>query len=289
MKKILLLSIIIVLSLPGFAQKQIEFHVDDVYKIGQNGTIYLNSGDAKVTIIGEDRQDVAIKIDYFLHTKGIEWGTREFTVDIDTRGEDLYIIESRKNNSGIVGYVSSEYKIIIKAPYGSSLDIEGDDDNYEITSINGAISIDADDANATLKMCKGSKFFFDLDDGDLFMNQAKGELTARMDDGDIEIRNSDLEIINYRGDDGDISLETSLSPNAMFKFSGDDATFDIVITKGGGTFTIKHDDGDIDYDNNFRMMDKDEIRTTLSLTGGRAKVIISGDDIRVNLTSTQSK
>ena len=74
----------------------------------------------------------------------------------------------------------------------------------------------------------------------------------------------------------------------MFKFSGDDSTFDIVITQGGGTFTINHDDGNIDYDDNFRLMDKEGDRTVLSLTGGRAKIIISGDDIRVNLASTQS-
>jgi hypothetical protein len=35
-------------------------------------------------------------------------------------------------------------------------------------------------------------------------------------------------------------------------------------------------------------MEKREDRTVLSLTGGRGKVVIKGDDIRVNLASTES-
>jgi hypothetical protein len=184
--------------------------------------------------------------------------------------------------------VSIDYKIEIRAPFGSNVDITGDDDDYSLTAINGEISINADDADVHLKNCQGNRFFFDLDDGDVTMDQGHGQLTARMDDGDIEIRNAAFQNIDYRGDDGDVAIETSISPNAIFKFSGDDSTFDIVITQGGGTFTINHDDGNIDYDNNFRLVDKESERTVLSLTGGRGKVIISGDDIRVNLASTQS-
>ena len=288
MKKVTLILAASLLSFYTYAQKQSEFHVNEAYPLSNTGTIYLSTDDAKVTIIGENRKDVAVKIDYYLSTKGLEWGTREFTVDIESSGGDLHIVEHKTSNSTIMGSVSREYKVVIKAPINSNWDIDGDDDDYNLTSINGDISINADDADVIMKNCQGNKFYFDLDDGDISMDQGKGELTARIDDGDIEITNANFETIDYRGDDGDISLETSISPNAMFKFSGDDATFDLVFTNGGGTFTIKHDNGNIDYDNNFQMMDKEQNRMTLSLTGGRGKVIISGDDIRVNLSSSQS-
>ncbi len=288
MKTSLLTIAIILISSLAFAQKGNSFNLDESYPLDANGTIYLNTNDAEVTIKGEDRKDVAVKIDYYINSKGIEWGTREFSVDISTRGGDLYIEEYKRSNVAIIGYVSTDYKIVIRAPYGVNLDIKGDDDEYMISSVNGEISINADDANVTLKNCQGDRFFFDLDDGDVIMDQGRGQLTARMDDGDIEIMNGSFQKIDYRGDDGDIAIETSMGANAYFKFSGDDATFDLVITQGGGTFTINHDDGNIDYDNNFRLMDKNSDRTILSLTGGRGKVIISGDDIRVNLTSTQS-
>jgi Toastrack DUF4097 len=271
-----------------FGQKQNSFNLNKSYPLDNNGTIYLSADDAEVTIIGEDRQDVAVKINHYIKSKGLEWGKREFRVDVEPRGGNLYIDEYQKNSTAIMGYVSTDYRIVIRAPFGSNLDIKGDDDEYMITAINGEISVKADDGNVTLKNCQGNRFFFDLDDGDVIMDQGQGQLTARMDDGDIDISNAAFQSIDYRGDDGKVAIETSIGPSAIFKFSGDDTTFDFVITRGGGTFTINHDDGKIDYDNNFRLMDKDSDRTVLSLTGGRGKIIISGDDIRVNLATTES-
>jgi len=288
MKNSLFIIALILSTSLAYGQKDKEFHLNESYPIAENGTIYLSADDADVTITGEDRKDVAVKIDYYVSSKGIEWGTREFTVEVDPRGDDLYIQEFKRSNATTMGYYSVDYTIEIKAPHGVSLDIKGDDDNYKLTAINGEISINADDADVVLKNCQGNRFFFDLDDGDITMDRGQGQLTARMDDGDIEIMNASFEKIDYRGDDGDVALQTSIGPNAMYKFSGDDSTFDIVITQGGGTFTINHDDGNIDFDNNFRLVDKDKERTVLSLTGGRGKIIISGDDIRVNLASTQS-
>ncbi|MEN8247901.1 MAG: DUF4097 family beta strand repeat-containing protein [Bacteroidota bacterium] len=288
MKKSLFIIPALFISLIGYSQKQTDFNLDETYPIDLGGTIYMNINDAKVTIKGEDRKDVKVKIDYVVRSKGIEWGNREFSVDVDSRGGDLYIKEYRQGNTTIMGYVSVEYSIEINAPFDVSLDIRGDDDDYNITAINGEVSINADDADVVMKNCKGNRFFFDIDDGDIFMDEGKGQLTARVDDGDIEIRNANFENIDYRGDDGDVAIETSIGPNAIFRFSSDDSTIDLVITEGGGTFSIDHDNGRIDYDNNFRLMEKDDDRTVLSLTGGRAKIVIKGDDIRVNLASTFS-
>lgn len=288
MKNFLFALAIVFITSMAYGQKANEFHLDQSYPINDNGTIYLSADDANVTITGEDRNDVAVKIDYYVNSKGLEWGSREFQVEVETRGGDLHIDEYKRSNSTIMGYVKIDYKIEIKAPYSSNWEIKGDDDDYVLANVNGEISINADDADVSMKNCQGNRFFFDLDDGDVIMDQGRGQLTARMDDGDIEIRNGAFQNIDYRGDDGDIAIETSVSANAMFKFSGDDSTIDLVITQGGGTFTINHDDGNIDYDNNFRLMDKSGERTVLSLTGGRGKIIISGDDIRVNLASTQS-
>lgn len=288
MKKLLSLAALFLFALTSYAQKDNDFHLDDVFKLGTTGTIFLDSDDADVTIVGEKRQDVAVKINYHVTSRGIEWGHREFSVDVANRGADLYIEEYRRGNTAIVGYVNSEYTIEIRAPFGASLNIKGDDDDYKITDINGEISIDADDADADLRRCSGNRFFFDLDDGDIKMDEGRGQLTARMDDGDIEIVNAAFDAIDYRSDDGYIAIQTSIGPNAMFKFSGDDTTIDMVVTAGGGTFTINHDDGRINYDNNFMLQSKEESKTVLTLTGGRSKIVMSGDDIRVSLAATQS-
>lgn len=287
MKKFLLIFAAGLLSITAFGQKETEFHLNEVYSLQSNGTITLSADDAEVKIIGEDRNDVAVKIDYIASAKGIKWGESEFRVEVIKQGGDLGIKEYKTSSGTRVGFVSSEYTIEIRAPKGASLDINGDDDNYQITKINGAISIDADDADIKLTQCGGSKFYFDLDDGDIKMDQGSGELRARVDDGDIEVANGSFTEIDYRGDDGRVAIETSIGPNALFRFNGDDSTYDMIVTQGGGTFTINHDDGRIDYDDNFRLMDKEEDLTVLSLTGGRSKIIFSGDDIRVSLASVQ--
>lgn len=288
MKRLSATLLLLVSTIGLMAQKTTDFHLNETYEIGTNGTIYLAADDAEVTITGENRQDVSVKIDFITKSKGLEVGSREFRVDITDKGDDLYIEEYRKSNATIMGFVSSEYTIEIRAPYGVNLDIKGDDDDYLITSVNGAIRIDADDADTILKGCGGDSFYFDMDDGDIKMDEGKGQLTVRMDDGDLEIINAAFNEIDYRADDGDFALETSIGPNALFRFNGDDSTFDIVVTQGGGSFTINHDNGRIDFDDNFRLMDKDEDRTVLNLTGGRAKIIFSGDDIRVNLATRQT-
>ncbi len=284
-----MLTLALVTAVFGYSQNTTAFHLDETYTLKNNGTIYLSLHDAGVSIMGENRNDVAVKIDYEVTTKGIEWGSREFNIEVTNQDGDLHIQEYRKSNKGLVGYSSSHYKVVIKAPYASNWAIKGDDDNYTINTIKGSIRIVADDAEAVLENCGGDSFYFDLDDGSITMDRATGQLTARMDDGKLTIANATLETIDYRSDDGEVSLQTTVGPNAMFKFIGDDTDYDIVVTRGGGTFTIKHDDGRIDYDSNFRLMDKEENRLVLSLTGGRGKVIISGDDIKVNLAAKEAR
>jgi hypothetical protein len=288
MKKISPLILLFLIPIISQAQKTHDFHLDETYSIGAQGSLELSADDADVTIVGENRNDVHVKVDYNVTTKGLEWGNREFRVEVINDGGNLSIKEYRKGSSTTVGFVSSEYTIVIKAPIGVSLDIKGDDDDYSISSIAGNISLNADDADVNLKNCTGSDFYFDLDDGDIKMDRGKGTLKVRMDDGDIEILNGAFEEIDYRSDDGHLGLETSIGPNALYRFSGDDSDFDIVITQGGGTFTINHDNGRIAHDNNFRLVNKEEDKMELSLTGGRAKVIFTGDDISVSLTSTGS-
>ena len=64
MKNLLFSLAIICTTSLAFAQEDNSFNLDESYSLGENGTIYLKADDAKVTITGEDRKDVAVKIDY---------------------------------------------------------------------------------------------------------------------------------------------------------------------------------------------------------------------------------
>jgi hypothetical protein len=96
-------------------------------------------------------------------------------------------------------------------PEGVSLKVRGDDGDYFIKNINGALSLRLDDADAELTDCKGKEFNFFLDDGDVRMDKGKGSLHLNGDDTDITIYNGQFDEINANIDDGDLVIETTLS------------------------------------------------------------------------------
>ncbi len=262
-----------------------SFHLDKVYKANQMGSIDLRSSDAKVFITGSDRKDVHVKIDRKVTTKGMVWGGKEFAVEVEELNGNLSIHE-RENGSSIsvVGYYKEEYRIDIEAPRGMSLDIRGDDGDYFIKNINGSIALNIDDADAELVGCAGDNFKFSVDDGDIKMDQGKGRLEVRADDGDIEIRNAAFTYIDADVDDGDFIVETSLADNGEYTIQAEDGSIAIRITKGGGEFYVRHDDGRVITEGDFDQVERSEDRTRLKLNNGSAKVSIRVDDGRVKLS-----
>ncbi len=284
MKKIILIASTFCFSFVAYCQDG-NFHLDKTYKASQTGTIDLRSSDAKVFITGSNRLDVHIKIDRKITTKGMVWGGKEFTVEVEESNGSLAIREHENGGSvSVVGYYKEEYRIDIEAPNGMSLNIRGDDGDYFIKNINGAIALDMDDADAELVSCKGDRFKFSVDDGDIKMDQARGRLEVRADDGDVEIRNAAFTFIDADFDDGDFIVETSLADNGEYNIQAEDGSVAIMITKGGGEFYIRHDDGRVITEGDFDKVERSEDRTRLKLNSGTAKVTIRVDDGRVRLS-----
>jgi Putative adhesin len=268
------------------AQKtQGEFHLDKEYNISPTGTVDLNSSDAKVYITGSSRKTAHVKIDHEVTTKGITFGGHyEFTVDVTEQGGDLDIKEHSNSVSiGMVGYHYEKYSITIEVPQGTSLKVKGDDGDYWIKNIDGAISLQLDDADVEMSQCSGDKFRFRIDDGDINMDEAKGSLELDGDDSDVKIRNANFTFIDARVDDGDLVIETSLADNGEYFIDAQDGLISMAITKGGGKFDIRHDDGRVITEGNFTTDEDSENRTTLTLASGSAKVNIHADDARVKL------
>lgn len=268
------------------AQAQEAFKLDKEYRMNLSGTIYLDSDDADVTITGSDRPDVHVRIYRKVETKGIVWGDTDFEVVVEEDGGDLKIYEKSSGaHISVVGYMEEKYTIDIEAPKGVSLTIDGDDDDYLITGINGAIDLDIDDGDAELRNCGGSYFKFDLDDGDIKVDQAKGKLIARLDDGDIEIENAAFDEIDAVVDDGDIVIETSFAANGTYRFRADDSDIILNITGGEADFEIDHDDSRLYTSGNFKTLQDGEDFTRLQLGNGGAAVRIDVDDATIKLTA----
>jgi hypothetical protein len=275
---------LLVLSVTLFAQSDGNYHLDKEFNLNPAGMIDLSASDAKVTITGSARKSVHLKVDREVTTKGLFFGHDEFAMEIDNSGGNLRIRErSSSNHSGIIGYYHEDYQIKIEAPEGATLTIKGDDGDYMIRNINGAISVSVDDADVELVECKGGKFMFRLDDGNLIMDQGKGAIEIDTDDGDVRIRNGHFSAILADIDDGDFVIETSLSDNGEYNIRAQDGLVSLIISGGGGQFNVRHDDARVIAEGAFDVREKSERLTKLTLPNGTANVAINADDARVRL------
>jgi len=265
-----------------------EFHLNNEYKISKTGTIELNASDAKVFITGSTRSTAHVKIDRKVTSKGWSSSKQNFSVDVQESDGDLKIREKRTGtNVTIMGYYTDEYRIEIEAPEGCSLTVHGDDGDYYINNINGSIFLSLDDADAELADCKGSKFRFKTDDGDIRMNTGKGSLEIKGDDSDVQIYHAQFTTIDANLDDGDLIIETSLADNGSYHIDAQDGLVSLNITGGGGEFDIRHDDGHVVAQGNFKTLEESEDHSRLALASGSAKVMIQTDDARIKLAESK--
>lgn len=284
-KKLLLLLLCMGLSAVAQAQSTDTFDLDEVYSIDAGGTIELKSDDAEVTIVGTDRADVHVEVHYKMEVEGYSFGSRDrFDMEVREQGGRLVIEEQPRNFTGItLGSVDEEYTIRIEAPRTVGLSLQGDDENYEIRDVDGAIRIDADDADVQLTACRGDSFEFNLDDGHISMDQGRGRLRIDVDDGDADIRNGSFEEIDLNTDDGSFRINTTLADGGSYLFDADDAELELFVRGGGGTFTVSHDNADISTDRAFEQTVNEENESVYRLTGGTARVRIDVDDADIEL------
>lgn len=284
--KPLFLSVLLFLTVSAFAQDP-DFHLDKEYAISKTGIIDLSSSDAEVIITGSDRSATArVKIDRVVTMKGWYTSRGNFNVKVTAENGNLKITEHQSSvNVVMIGYVNEKYKIQIEAPEGISLAIRGDDGDYFIKNIDGAISLHIDDGDAQLTGCNGSKFDFRFDDGDLKMDTGKGSLDVIADDADIEILDASFSSIDARLDDGDFVVHTSLANNGRYTVDLQDGMVLFDVLSGGGEFSVRHDDANVDATGAFNTTEDSEDFTRLTLNNGTAKVSIHADDASVRLNA----
>jgi hypothetical protein len=263
-----------------------DYHLDQSYKMDAKGTINLTTSDANVFITGTNRTDVHVKIDRVVETKGFVFGDHEFTVDVNEVNGNLSIRErSGSGTIGVVGYIHEKYTINIEAPEGASLVLRGDDGDYYITSVNGKMDVNLDDADIELTGCKGNDFRFRLDDGKVNMDEGRGSLDVDADDTDIQIQNGRFDRITADVDDGDFVVETTLSDAGEYFMANSDGLIALTILGGGGQFDVRHDDARLITEGSFNEIERSEERSKLTLAKGNAGVEIRADDGRIKLSS----
>jgi hypothetical protein len=267
-----------VIVLPATAQSN-EYNLDENYDLNSDGTLFLDSDDAEVTIIGSDRNDVHVNVYHRVDVDGIDWGGDEFKMNIIQRDGNIYIEEAGGNNNSVrIGNIEREYRITINIPKSVPIDIKGDDGAYEISDTGGAIRLAADDSDINIRNAAGEEFTFEIDDGAVYMDKGQGKLSVTIDDGEFRVENGLFNEIDVSGDDGDLYFATELFDNGQYFFSIDDGDLELDILHGGGRIDIAHDDTNINIFGEFSIISDSEERTVYNVSGGSASVEINIED-----------
>jgi hypothetical protein len=119
------------------------------------------------------------------------------------------------------------------------------------------------------------------------MDQGRGKLEIVGDDADVEIYKAHFSSIRADIDDGELIIETTLADNGDYFIESQDGTIALNITGGGGEFDIRHDDGGVITEGNFKTLEESENNTRISLGNGSAKISVKADDARVKLRAGQ--
>jgi hypothetical protein len=272
--------------MPAAAQNN-EYVLDENYDLSPDGTVFLDSDDAEVTITGSDRNDVRLSVYHRIDVDGIEWGGGDFKMNITQRDGDIYIEEAEQNNSFRIGNIEREYRITIQIPRRIPIDIKGDDGTYDISDTGGAIRIMADDSDINIRNAAGEDFTFMIDDGAVYMDKGQGKLSVTLDDGEFRVENGLFNEIDASADDGDLSFGTELYDDGRYNFSIDDGELELDILGGGGNIDVVYDDTNINIFGGFTIISDSEERTVYSISGGSASVNIGIEDGELYLRNSQ--
>lgn len=293
MRKIFtLITFIFVMSAAAMAQTD-TFHLDKTYTLDANGTISLQSDDAKVTVLGSNRNDVHVTVDYKLDFDGISLGDyKSFDMKLWTEGGNLNIKEKPREMDGMrLGITNKTYTITIEAPKNANLMFSGDDEDYKIKNINGEIHIKADDADITCISCGGNLFAYRLDDGTITMDRGKGTLKISADDGRANIKNGLFKQIKLQADDGHFKIQNSAPAQSSYQIALEDGKLQLNLADGNRSgaveVNINTDDGDINIQTDAREHDKyhisaDDADITFNVAEGGAIVSIYHSDANIS-------
>ncbi|MFM8912343.1 MAG: DUF4097 family beta strand repeat-containing protein, partial [Flammeovirgaceae bacterium] len=165
--------------------------------------------------------------------------------------------------------------------------IKGDDGDFLIQNVDGSISVKVDDADVDVLACSGSDFHFDLEDGNLTMDEGAGKLEVEASDGRVRIANGKFAQLDASISDGNFELATSLVNEGQYQINAGDGSVSFTVLNGGGTFDVRHGDRRVTAAGRFKRVEESDDRSRFEFASGTAKVNVRADDARIRLIQAQ--
>jgi|GEM_PF-1630108 len=297
------LIVLFLIAFSIFSNAQETYKYNDSHAIGDGQTLHLSSNDANVNIKGTNQNKASIEI--YREATGNMAKKEDFRFDIEEKNGDLFVTERRKQaNVNFMGYLNiKQYTIDILLPHNVKLELEGDDDNYNIANIDGSIEITYEDGNVNIENSKTPSIIIKGDDGNLAISDLKGDFKTTIEDGNLTMNDCDIENFNVRIDDGNIKLNACSTGHTDIQTEDGNIYLDVVkgdlsVTLDDGNFVahdvasqnidIKGYDGDISLglhmqnNGNYKIqMDDGDVDVELLSGGGMIKVKCDDGDVKL--------
>jgi len=243
MKVFVLITFLFSISL--IYAKEYKEDFSHTFQVTQGTTVMLKNGDGDVYVSTWDKDEIKIDVIYHINSKSSrDDDNREFDVEFRQSGDRVYIVghERKRTTFGFFSIQYIDYRYEISVPAYVKFDIDSDDGEINLEDIRGDIEIKMDDGDIILKNIVNEFTGIKTKDGDVHINTLKWELSIRADDGTVTLENIETTEGEVSASDGHIRIRDS---KGDFFVDSDDGDISLV-NIAGERLEAKTQDGDVD-------------------------------------------
>jgi len=275
------------------------------FMIKADGTLFLETSDADISILGSDRKDVFIEV--FRKVKIKSNHEEKFSVVIKEDKGNIRLSEiisyNKKKKNNWVSYKDMDYRITIQAPHSTQLHIISEDGDIVMENMQGKLYTKIEDGDINIKACEFEHLEIYTEDGDVQMtgnitklteiyaedgrvdlDQVSGKLKATLEDGNLNLHHGILRSIDISSTDGNVQLRTALTGDGDYKIVNQDGDIMMELLDGDATFTLKHQDGNVRTSGDFQIKEKRNNKMVVTTkNANNVKVSMSTQDGDITL------
>ena len=201
-----------IFSISILCAKEYKEDFSHTFQVTKGTTVILKNGDGNVNVSTWDKDEIKVDVIYHINSKSSrDDDDREFDVEFRQSGDRVYITghENKRTTFGFFSIQYIDYHYEITLPPYVDFDIDSDDGDINLEDIKGDLNIRIDDGNVVLKNITNEITDIKTKDGDVNINHLKGILSIRADDGKVTLENIETTEGDVSTSDGRIRIRDS--------------------------------------------------------------------------------
>lgn len=242
-----LIGICLAFLAAGASAERIERDYHETFDVDRGHRLELDFGDGDVIVEPWDQDKLDVRVRYDAEQKIVGVGKQaSFEVEFRQSGNTVHVIGREGDTMGI-GFFHHrvhEYVYEVRAPDYLALDLQGEDGDVEIEGWSGEISMRVEDGDVQLSAIDSPRTDLHIEDGDVSIDRLSGELKFAGEDGDLRVSDCSLVDARVRLEDGDATFSRC---EGSARFDLDDGTLALERFRPDG-ITVRTEDGDVELD-----------------------------------------